>query len=486
MRHWTPYLLVAPPVVLLASLVVYPLLYNVSLSLRNYRTGEFVGLHNFARALDDPQFFASLWATAIYVSGTLVVEILLGLPLALLVHRTIRSGWARTLVYLLFLIPMVTPPVAAGVIARLIYSPTYGVQNVLLQRVGLIHTDVLWLAQPFTAMLAVISVDVWQWMPFVFLVCFAGLQAVPLDTAEAARVDGADGWRLFRHIEYPYLRSLLLLVMVFRFTDTFRVFDHVQVLTGGGPGATTEFLRVEFYRFPPTLLPVHATVEPFLSVLFARGYLVLLRNSLVACLTAVTAGMVVAMLIAYPVTRFPVPLAFRRGLMNWILSLRFLPPIVVVIPFFDIVRKLGLYDSLLSLVLLYTVFSLPLATWMLRGFLLEVPMEIEEAALVDGAGRFYAFFKILLPQLAPALLATGVITFALAWSEFMFAFILSATPRSQTFPIGVASLVTQFEIIWNEMAAVGTIAAVVPILLLLFARRYVLVALTFGVVREKA
>src|SRR5256712_10908895 len=138
----------------------------------------------------------------------------------------------------------------------------------------------------------------------------------------------------------------------------------------------------EFYRFPPTLLPVHATVEPFLSVLFARGYLVLLRNSLVACLTAVAAGVGVAMLIAHPVTRFPVPHAFRRGLMNWILSLRFLPPIVVVIPFFDIVRKLGLYDSLLSLVLLYTVFSLPLATWMLRGFLLEVALEIAEDALV--------------------------------------------------------------------------------------------------------
>ncbi len=242
----------------------------------------------------------------------------------------------------------------------------------------------------------------------------------------------------------------------------------------------------EFYQFPPTLLPVHATVGPFFSVLFSRGFVVLLRNSLFACLTAVGLGIVIAMLIAYPVTRLPVSPAFRRGLMNWILSLRFLPPIVVVIPFFDIVRRLGLYDSLLSIVLLYTVFSLPLATWMLRGSLLEVPMELEEAALVDGATRLYAFFKILLPQLAPALLATAVISFALAWSEFMFAFILSATPRSQTFPIGVASLVTQFEIIWNEMAAAGTIAAVVPILLLLFARRYVLVALTFGAVREKA
>ncbi len=242
----------------------------------------------------------------------------------------------------------------------------------------------------------------------------------------------------------------------------------------------------EFYQFPPTLLPVHATAGPFFSVLVSRGFVVLLRNSLFACLSAVGLSIVVAMLIAYPVTRLPVSPAFRRGLMNWILSLRFLPPIVVVIPFFDIVRRLGLYDSLFSLVLLYSISGLPLATWMLRGSLLEVPLEQEEAALVDGATRVYAFFKILLPQVAPALLATAVISFALAWSEFMFAFILSATPRSQTFPIGVASLVTQFEIIWNEMAAAGTIAAVVPILLLLFARRYVLVALTFGAVREKA
>jgi multiple sugar transport system permease protein len=241
-----------------------------------------------------------------------------------------------------------------------------------------------------------------------------------------------------------------------------------------------------FYRFPPTLLPEGATLAPFVSVMVRRGFLVLLRNSLVVCLTGAGLGVAVAMLIVYPVTRMTVPPAFRRGLLNWILSLRFLPPIVVVIPFFDIVRQVGLYDSLLSLVLLYTVFSLPFATWMLKGFFLEIPREIEEAALVDGATRWYAFLRILLPQLAPALLASVVITFALAWSEFMFAFILTATPHSQTFPIGVASLVTQFEIIWNEMAAAGTIAAAVPILLLLLARRYVVTALTFGAVREKA
>lgn len=274
-----PYLLVGPPVVLLAALVAYPLIYNIGLSLRNYRTGEFVGLHNFARAFDDPLFFASLKATSIYVTSALIVEVLLGLGLALLVHRTIRSGWARTLIYLLFIIPMVTPPIAAGVIARLIYIPTYGVLNVILARAGLIHNDVLWLAEPGTAMFAVLSVDVWQWMPFVFLVCLAGLQAVPGDILEAARVDGAGGWRLFRHVEFPYLQSLLLLVLVFRFTDTFRVFDHVQVLTGGGPGATTEFLSLYLYRiaFKFFDLSYAAALSLFVLVVTSLAFTVLSR-----------------------------------------------------------------------------------------------------------------------------------------------------------------------------------------------------------------
>lgn len=242
----------------------------------------------------------------------------------------------------------------------------------------------------------------------------------------------------------------------------------------------------DFYRFPPSLVPERVTFEAFTSVLIRRGFVMLLWNSLLVSLGAVSLSLLISMLLVYPLTRMPVSPRVRQGLLNWILSLRFLPPIVVVIPWFSIVRTMGLYDHVLSLVLLYTVFSLPFGTWMLRSFLLEIPKEIEEAAWVDGASRIRAFFSVVFPLLAPALLAGGVITFALMWSEFMFAFILTATPRSQTFSIGVASLVTQFQIIWNEMAAAGTLAALVPITLLLLARRYVLVALTFGAVREKS
>lgn len=244
--------------------------------------------------------------------------------------------------------------------------------------------------------------------------------------------------------------------------------------------------KAELYRYPPTVVPAAPTAEAFAGVLSARGYGRLLANSLIVSLAAVAGAVALSLLIAYPLTRMPVHPAFRRGLLGWILSLRFLPPIVVVIPFFDIVRRIGLYDTRTALVLLYAVFGLPFAVWMLKGYLAEIPAEHEEAAMVDGATRLRAFFQIVLPQMSPALLAAGVITFSLTWSEFMFAFILTASPQSQTFSIGVASLVTQFEIIWNEMAAAGIISALVPIILLLLARRYVVVALTFGAVREKA
>ncbi len=228
--------------------MVYPLVYAVSLSLQYYRLGGFAGLHNYALAFQDGLLGDSLRATLVYVVWAMGIECALGLALAVAVQRTVLSVAGRTLVYLLFVVPMVTPPVAAGVIFRLMYIPEYGIVNVLLHDLGYRGNPILWMSSPRMAMFSVLSVDVWQWMPFVFLVLFAGLQAVPEDVIEAAEVDGAGGWMRFRTIEIPYLKPLLLLVLVFRFTDTLRVFDHVQVLTMGGPGATTEFLSLYLYK----------------------------------------------------------------------------------------------------------------------------------------------------------------------------------------------------------------------------------------------
>lgn len=242
------YLLLIPPLLFLLSMVVYPLVYGVKLSLTNYKTGEFSGFHNFARALEDPLFFDSLKAIAIYIVVVIAVEFFLGLVLAFLIYRFVKSGFIKALFYMLFLMPLVTPPVAAGVIFRLMYTPSYGVINYLLQSLGVMQGEILWLSEPATAMFSVISVDVWQWTPFVFFVFFAGFQAVPLDTIEAAKVDGASNWQVFRHIELHYLKPLMLIVLLFRFADTFQVFDHVMVLTQGGPGSVTQFLSIYLYK----------------------------------------------------------------------------------------------------------------------------------------------------------------------------------------------------------------------------------------------
>ena len=243
-----PYVLVGGPIVFLLAVVIYPMAYAIGLSLQYYRVGGFAGIHNFAFAFQDSLLAASLRSTLIYMMAAVGLEVFLGLALAVAVQRTIRSVAGRTLTYLLFIVPMVTPPVAAGVSFRLMYIPEYGILNVLLHDLGYHGPPIAWMSSPAMAMFSVVSVDVWQWMPFVFLVLFAGLQAVPLDVVEAAEVDGAGGWARFRDIDLPYLKPLLLLVLVFRFTDTLRVFDHVQVLTMGGPGAATEFLSLYLYK----------------------------------------------------------------------------------------------------------------------------------------------------------------------------------------------------------------------------------------------
>ncbi|HEU4921057.1 MAG TPA: carbohydrate ABC transporter permease [Candidatus Limnocylindrales bacterium] len=249
--------------------------------------------------------------------------------------------------------------------------------------------------------------------------------------------------------------------------------------------ATSLKSKAEVFGSEPTLIPNAPTLAAFGDVLFERDFIRLLLNSVIVCGAAMVLSIILGLAIAYPLTRLVVSRRLRANVLNWALSLRFLPPIAVVVPYFGIIRFIGLYDEPLALILVYTLFNLPFALWMLKGFLVEIPMEVEEAAFVDGASRWQAFRQVLLPLATPGLLASGIIIFAFAWSEFLFALILTATPQAQTFPVGVKGLVTQFEIIWNEMAAAGVIAIVIPLTLMLLARRYVIAGLTFGVIREK-
>jgi multiple sugar transport system permease protein len=237
----------------------------------------FVGLENFARALSNPLLYEAIKQTAIYAAIALPIEILGGLGIALLVHRTVRSSVIRAAIYIAAMIPIVIPQIAVGVVFRLVYLPDYGILNVLLGQTG--PSQPLWLSSPPLAMIATASVDIWQWTPFVYLVMFAGFQTVPSESVEAAQVDGATTWTQFRHIELPYLRPLLLLVLFFRIADVIRVFDHVYILTGGGPGTTTEFLSLYIYRigFQFSDLPQASALAVIVMVAMTVFYTVVSR-----------------------------------------------------------------------------------------------------------------------------------------------------------------------------------------------------------------
>ncbi len=241
------YKILVPTLGIIFVIVTIPFILALQQSFSS-SSGDLVGLLNFRRALSNPLLYDALKATGLYALAVLPAEFILGLSFALLVHRMVRRPGMRAALYILAIVPLVIPPVAVGVIARLIYAPGYGVLNHLLQLGGVIHSEIDWLGMPATAIMAVASVDIWQWTPFVYLVLFAGLQTVPRESVEAAQVDGATGWAQFWFIELHYLRPLLLLILFFRIADVLRAFDHIFILTGGGPGTTTQLLSLYMYR----------------------------------------------------------------------------------------------------------------------------------------------------------------------------------------------------------------------------------------------
>ncbi len=235
-----------PAVVWVLALTIFPLLYALFSSLFSFRFGRrnaFVGLDNFGRLFTDENLHNGLWVTFIFVISTVAVEMLLGFALALLLNREMRG---RNFLRAIMILPLFATPVALGYLGITIFYETNGPINVLIRSLG--GSSIPWLSNPYWARVAIIIVDIWQWTPFVFLVSLAGLQGLPIDLYEAAAVDGAGGWQLFRRITLPLMMPTLWLILLFRLVDAFKVFDIPMSLTLGGPGRATEVYSMFQYR----------------------------------------------------------------------------------------------------------------------------------------------------------------------------------------------------------------------------------------------
>ncbi len=242
----SPWLLLAPAAIALAAVAAYPLVSGVRASFRTYRYGRDLGsagLENYRVVFGDHVFWTALGTTARYVFFAVAIETLLGLGLALLVNEQLR--FSRVLRVGLIL-PMTIAPVVVGVIWRLMYASDIGVVNPLFSSLGLGTPNVL--AHPSSAFIGVVAVDVWEWTPLLFLIILAGLQSLPQEPIEAARVDGAGPVRVFFDHTLPLLTPVLMVAVVLRLIDAIGTFDQIFVLTKGGPGTSTQLISTYAYN----------------------------------------------------------------------------------------------------------------------------------------------------------------------------------------------------------------------------------------------
>jgi len=234
------------------------------------------------------------------------------------------------------------------------------------------------------------------------------------------------------------------------------------------------------YAMPPRLI-FTPTLRNYREVLVDRHLLGFLRNSIVIVTISSALTVFIGTMAAFALSRF----RFKgsNDLAFFILSTRVAPPVMVIFPIFIMYRNFfGLFNTYLGMILIYVMFNLPLAVWLLRGFFQEIPKELDESATIDGCTRWGAFWRIVFPLSSPGIVATAILSFIFAWNEFFFALILTSQ-RTRTLPVTVTSFVSGMGIEWGELNAAGTII-IVPVLAFAFVmQRYLIRGLTLGAVK---
>lgn len=241
--------------------------------------------------------------------------------------------------------------------------------------------------------------------------------------------------------------------------------------------------EIEQFASPPLWFTFEPTLEHFRDAFLARGFGRYLLNSTIVATLSALAALMLGTPAAYALARLREAERWGERLSFWILSARMLPPIVTVVPLFLMMRDAGLLNSPAALIIVYTGFNLPFVIWMMRGFFAEIPAELEEAAMMDGASRMRAFLRVVLPLAAPGLAATAVFCLIVAWNEFLFALVLTQTDASITLPVGIASRVTQYEIRWGAMSAAGAVAMIPVLVFAAAVQRYLVRGLSLGAVK---
>ncbi len=237
----------------------------------------------------------------------------------------------------------------------------------------------------------------------------------------------------------------------------------------------------EILRSPPSLFPLHFSGAGYVS--FSETFGQFLFNSVVVTIGATIVSMIVGTLAAYSLTRFKFPLVVSGLLWFLVLTVRMTIPVAFIIPLYQILSGLGLYNTLLGLILAYTLTGLPFVIWLMVSFFSEVPPQLDEAVLVDGGTRLTVFLRIVLPLAAPGLAACAIMAMLFTWNDLLFGLFLTANANAMTLPVSIVGFITQYATLWSQLASGGIIAIIPMIILVLLIQKQLVRGLTAGAVK---
>lgn len=246
----------------------------------------------------------------------------------------------------------------------------------------------------------------------------------------------------------------------------------------------TSSLKTDFevIDYPATILPREITFGAYIRMWTQEHFIQYFKNSIVVSITTAAISSLVGALAAYGFSRF----AFRGKslIMTLFLASQMIPGVLLVGPYFKMLTYVELYDTLLGLILSQTTITLPFSIWMLKGYIDTVPIEIDQAAMVDGASRTRIFFTVVLPNIMPGLVATIIFAFLLSWGDLLWALCLISEKSKQTMTLGITQMVGQFRVQWSEIMAATVIATIVPATLYLMLQNFLVKGFTEGAVKQ--
>jgi len=267
---------------------------------------------------------------------------------------------------------------------------------------------------------------------------------------------------------FPLSSLVAVITLLILFPAVFAVFTSFKTIR-------------EIFTYPPSILPHSWTVKPYISIFSQEKYLHYFFNGYFISISSTFLCVILGALAGYGFSRFKLPA--KHLLMLGILAMQMFPGAVLMVPYFNLARKLGLYDTYLVLVMIDTTFSLPLVIWLLKSYFDSIPVAIEEAALIDGCSRVKVLLLIVMPLARAGIIATGVLAFIRAWNEFLFALILTKGPERAPISVGLAELFGQYSIEWNGIMAITTLAVLPLLVVFIFVQRYVIAGITSGAIK---